>query len=100
VDKNIELAPGVAGEVNPQLIVLNFNNTYWTFHEDGFYYYNEALAPGQTTAEPLFTSVSFDKSMDNLYQQCKVTIDITVYATQVANNGGSALSASGWPAAE
>jgi len=99
VDKSVKLAPGVSGETNPELIGLNFNETHWTFR-DGFYYYEEALAPGETTAEPLLTSVSFDKSMGNLYQNCKVEIDITAYATQAANNGTSALTAGGWPNAE
>ncbi len=97
VAKSIELAVGGSGDVNPDLVGLNINSTYWTY-QGGYYYYNEPLEPGDTTAEPLFTSVSFDKSMGNLYQSASVNIDVLAFATQVANNGSSALTANGWPA--
>lgn len=97
VDKAIELAEGVEGKVDLDLVGLDVNEEHWTLGEDGFYYYKEALEPGKTT-EPLFTAVSFDKDMDNLYQNATVQVDVKAYATQVANNGSSALDATGWPA--
>lgn len=77
------------------LITLDINKKNWT-EKDGYYYYNTPLAAGATT-EPLFTEVSFDKSMDNMYQECVVTIKVDAQGTQVANNGSSVLEASGWP---
>jgi len=77
------------------LILLNINDAAWTLN-GGYYYYNQALEPGETTA-PLFTTVGFDKTMDNLYQNCQIGVSIVAYATQAANNGDSPLTANGWP---
>ena len=99
VQKIITLAPGTAGTPDERLIGIDFNTTEWTY-KDGFYYYNEVLKPGELTV-PLFTEVTFHTSMDNLYQGSSVGIDVAAYATQVANNGNSALEAAeaSWPAA-
>ena len=83
------------GETNLDLIGIDFDLQNWTY-KDGFYYYNEALQPGEVT-EPLFTAVTFDASMGNLYQSCEVKVNVSADATQVANNGTSALDAKGWP---
>ena len=37
--------------------------------------------------------------MGNEYQNAAATVDISAQAVQTANNGTSALTASGWPAA-
>lgn len=95
VDKAIALAEGIQGEVNPDDITIDFNTTDWTL-KDGYYYYNTALAAGEVT-EPLFTTVGFAASMGNVYQECTITIDVTAYAVQAANNGTDPLTASGWP---
>ena len=84
------------GTPNTDLVKLNFDTENWTY-QDGFYYYNQALEPGKTTA-PLFTTVTFDPAMDNMYQNSVTKIDVSAYATQVKNNGTSALDANGWPA--
>ena len=94
VDENIELSG--EGRADPGDIVLDINTTDWTL-KDGRYYYNSPLEAGETTA-PLFTSVSFDKDMGNEYQNATVTVDVSAQAVQTANNGTSALDASGWPA--
>ena len=99
VDKVIQLAAGVAGTPDAGLVSIDFNTTDWTYQEKdgiGYYYYNQVLKPGELTV-PLFTTVTFNKSMDNLYQGSSVEIDVAAYATQVANNGASALEAAGWP---
>lgn len=95
VDKTITPAQA-EGDVtlDPDLVALNFNTTAWTY-QGGYYYYNEALDPDDTTPD-LFTTVTFDSDMDNPYQGCTVDIEITAYATQVANNGTSALTATLW----
>ena len=76
-------------------VKLDINTTDWTY-QDGYYYYNKPLAPGETT-EPLFTTVSFDEQMGNEYQNAKAKIDITAIAVQSANNGETVLEATGWP---
>ena len=94
-DKAIHLAEGVNGEVDLSLISYDLNTDFWT-EKDGFYYYSTILQPNKVT-EPLFTKVIFSSTMSNMYQNSKATIDVTAQATQVANNGLSALDAAGWP---
>ena len=94
-DKIIQLSDGVEGEVDLSLISYNLNTEFWT-EKDGFYYYNTILQPNEVT-EPLFTKVIFSATMSNMYQNSKAVIDVTAQATQVANNGTSALDAAGWP---
>lgn len=67
----------------------------WT-EKDGYFYYNSPIAPGELT-KPLFSEVHFKKSMGNEYQNSKAEIEVFAYATQVANNGKSAVEAAGWP---
>ena len=98
VDKLIQLAEGVEGDVDLSLIEFDINDQYW-IEKDGYYYYYTALAPGNTT-EYLFSSVKFSESMDNMYQYSKAIIEVTAQATQVANNGDSVLEAAGWPKSE
>ena len=95
VVKAIELAEGIQATPNTELLTLDINTKDWTL-KDGYYYYNAELKPGETT-EPLFTTVSFASDMGNEYQGCKTTVSVLAYATQSANNGASALEASGWP---
>ena len=97
-EKAIHLADGVEGEVDLSLISYDLNTDFWT-EKDGFYYYNTILQPSKVT-EPLFTKVSFSATMSNIYQNSKAVIDVTAQATQVANNGTSALDAAGWSTTE
>lgn len=95
----VEMFVDVYAENGKQLptepVKLDINDTDWTY-QDGYYYYNKPLAPGETT-EPLFTSVAFDDQMGNEYQNAKAMIDITAIAVQSANNGETVLEATGWP---
>ena len=95
VNKAIELAEGVEDEVDLSLISFDLNTDYWT-EKDGFYYYTAKLAPGHTT-EPLFTAVTFAKTMSNQYQNSKALLTVNAYATQTVHNGNTALEAAGWP---
>ena len=83
-------------ELSADLVELDYNTEKWTLGDDGYWYYNEALEPGDT-AEPLFTTVTFAAEMGNEYQESTCVIDITAQAVQSANNGDSALEAAGWP---
>lgn len=94
VDKSITLAG--EGEPDLDLLVLDMNDEEWTKGEDGYYYYNEPLAPHEET-EPLFTTVTFAGSMNNMYQNSSASVDVTAYAVQVANNGDTVMEAKGWP---
>ena len=95
VTKAIELAEGASETPDVSLLSLDFDTEHWTLQGE-YYYYNEVLEPGQTT-KPLFTGVTFDKSMGNMYQDSKAVITVNAQGTQVKNNGTSALNANGWP---
>ena len=100
VAKAIELAEGVTGEPNVELVTLDFDDENWTANEeDGFYYYNKPLAPGATT-EALFNNVTFEPEMGNMYQNSSAIIKVNAQATQVKNNGASVFEAAGWPGTE
>jgi len=77
VEKTIVLDESREGEIDPSLISLDIN----------------------TATEPLFTQVSFDKEMGNLYQNCTAQVDVSAQAVQTANNGAAAPEAAGWPEA-
>lgn len=114
VEKTFTLAKGVNAEINPDLMTVHFDDTTWA-EEDGtthpywqkqgeYYYYTKPLAPGETTAVPLFHSVSFDKTMGNDYQNAKAQVTVTVHAVQTANNPKTVtpgtlavFAAAGWP---
>ena len=95
-EKEIRLSHGVEGEPDSGLMKIDFDETSWTLGDDGFYYYKEALQPGAVT-EALFASVSFDPGMGNLYQNSTASVEVTAYAVQVDNNGGTVMDANGWP---
>lgn len=95
VETAIQLADGKQGEVDLGLVTMDIDTEKWVAR-DGFYYYADALKPGETSA-PLFTAVTFAPEMDNLYQESTATVRILAYATQAAHNGDSALDAAGWP---
>lgn len=84
------------GETDPGLIKLDLNTEFWTQGEDGYLYYKNRLAPGAVT-EPIFTSVYFDYTMGNEYQNATASVDVEAQAVQTANNGASAAEAKGWP---
>ncbi len=85
-------------EADASLLSLRLNTADWTERE-GFYYYNEALAPGQTTA-PLLEAVGFFGATDDSYQNGSAVVTVNLWATQSIHNGHSALAAAGWLHAE
>ncbi len=99
VAQSIHLAEGASGTADPQLVTLDYDSSRWTYGDDGYYYYNEPLAAGETT-EALFRNVSFDPAMGNMYQDSKAVIKVSAQAVQVKNNGSDVFTAAGWPDAE
>ena len=97
IDKAINLAEGVEGTPDTDLISMDFDYDNWTL-KDGYYYYNKPLAPGETT-KALFNNVKFDPAMDNMYQNSTAIINVDAQATQVKNNGTDVFTAAGWPEA-
>lgn len=104
VKKEIQLHPDaeVVEDINLELIELDIDEENWIEQEeDGvmYYYYAKQLKPGESTT-PLFTTVTFDETMGNMYQKSKAFIHVRAEAVQVANNAeaGTVLEAAGWPA--
>ena len=89
IDKETVLLPS-------NKVLLDIDTENWKLKEDGYYYYQKALAADELT-EPIFTSVLFDRSMNNAYQNSTASVDVFAEAVQTANNGANAEEASGWP---
>lgn len=86
-------------EPDMELVIPDINTEDWELgREDGYLYYKHALKPGETTT-PALRSVSFSRDMSNGYQESSFILEVQAEAVQVKNNGESALTAAGWPAA-
>ena len=96
VEKEILLSKEKSGTPDLSLLKIDFNTVDWT-EKDGYFYYNERLNPGETT-KLLFTTVTFNTAMDNLYAGCSANVSVCAQAVQCANNGGSVFEAAGWSA--
>ena len=88
----------LSGKVDNVDIATIQHNEGWTKGEDGYYYYNEPLAPGAKTATPLFEKVSFSEKMGNEYQGASIDVNVSAEGVQSKNNGTAVLEAKGWPA--
>ena len=89
------------GTPDTGLVELGLNTTEWT-EKDGYYYYNKALKPGETT-EPIFTNVTFKATMGNEYQNAMAKVDVYAQAVQTANNPATdddVTTVKGWSASE
>lgn len=95
----VRLTPGVN---DPALsaqdcIHMDINDTDW-IAQDGYYYYNRALNPGETTAA-LFTKVTFvGEKVTNAYLGKLFSLDVAAFGVQSVHNGETPLEAQGWPA--
>lgn len=96
LDRSIILA-GEAADVDFNVLGLDLNDEDWTEGEDGWFYYNEILAPDETT-ENLFTQVTFPTSLGNAFMNAEVEIDVLAQGVQSQNNGLTVQEATGWPA--
>lgn len=96
VDKQFTLAKDAEGQADPGMMTLDFHQEAWADGADGYYYYQKALASGETT-EPLFAAITFDPAMGNLYQNSTASVKVLAYAVQSAHNGATPREAKGWP---
>ena len=78
---------------------LNINEEDWQL-VDGWYYYRQVLAPGETTPE-VFSHVEIvGAKVDNSYIGKTLTLTVDVQAVQSENNpvpGTETFRAAGWP---
>ncbi len=97
----VKVTPGVdlQGLSPEECLKLNVDEEHWEFH-DGWYYYKDAVAPGQTTPH-VFSQVEIVGSkVDNLYIGKTLTLTVNAQAVQSENNpitDGKTYPASGWP---
>ena len=96
VDVSATLADGAVVEVPSGLVDANYNKAKWTLSEDGYLYYGEALEEAAIT-EKLFDTVTLAPELGNIYKDATFAMTVTAEAVQAANNGTSAITATGWP---
>ncbi|MDO4523153.1 MAG: hypothetical protein Q4B57_08420 [Eubacteriales bacterium] len=75
--------------LDPEMIEITFNNTWWLERGDGYYYYKEVLKAGETTKEPLMTSYTLSKKAGNNYRGKEAQVLVGMESVQAA---GGAVS--------
>lgn len=75
---------GAAMQLPAGFVTLDLNLADWTPGADGYYYYNEAVAPGAATAA-LFQTVRFSDAMDDSYLGASLRLCLTAEAVQTRN---------------
>lgn len=92
--------------LSADVVSLNIDTENWVLDEDGWYRYVDVVPVGETTAEPLFTEVSFSTAMDNSYIGCTITIVVGSQSVQSEyneydiENGETVLDVDGFPESE
>jgi hypothetical protein len=60
------------------------NTRLWANGGDGYYYYLDKLDAGQTTTQPLFSSVTLAAGLPAAYQDASMKIEIKVEASEIS----------------
>lgn len=83
------------------VFAFDVNTVDWTLHEDGCYYYNHVLQPGQRTSH-LFKEVEIVRQqVAGRFSGHTLTLTVTAEAVQSKNNPADhPWQAQGWPGAE
>ena len=96
----VKLVSGSANQaLNPEdCLKLDIDTANWTL-QDGFYYFNRILQPGEITPA-LFTQVEIVGSkVDQTHIGSTLSLTVNAYAVQSKNNPAEyPWDASGWPA--
>ena len=99
----LRLKGGVDGpqEAVDKVFAFETNTEDWTLREDGCYYYNRILEPGQRTS-PLFKEVELvGAEMGSRFNGYILTLTVTAEAVQSKNNPvDHPWEAQGWPVAK
>ena len=97
----VKVVYGINSQVLPveDCFKLDMNDTDWVFH-DGWYYYKNIVAPGETTPA-VFSHVEIVGSkVDNSYIGKTLSLTVKAHAVQSENNTvplDAIFTASGWP---
>ena len=78
------------------LIFCNFMADGSWVLQDGYYYYTEALVPGDLTTA-LFDTVIFSPNMGNEFKNSKIQFRVICQSVQSNGNSDNPLTAFGWP---
>ena len=92
----VTTSDGVIHEIDDwsTILTIDIDEENWTLN-GGYYYYDAALAAGEKT-EPMFRTVTIRDDLPTEYLSSTITLKIDAEAVQSANNGSSALEATGW----
>ena len=97
-DAELPLEIEVDGETVP-VMSFEVDESRWIY-SDGYYYYADAVEPGEYT-DIFFEEVYFHDKAHNEYQDCTANVIIYAEAVQTANNpipdGGDVTGVKGWP---
>lgn len=69
-------------ELDPEMILIQCNDSCWKKMPDGYYYYTEILKAGSKTKEPLFKTYTLDKNAGNEYRKKEARIVVMMEAVQ------------------
>lgn len=75
---------GAAMRLPAGFVTLDLNRTDWTPGADGYFYYNDTVAPGAATSA-LFQTVRFSDAMDDSYLGVSLHLRLTAEAVQTRN---------------
>lgn len=89
VDCYVRLKSVVSDSRIEEYLTINYNDEDFTYNEqDGYWYYNKAINPGEVT-EKLFTTVSIAQNADDIVLD---GFDIYVYAESIQTVGGKTMN--------
>lgn len=77
------------GDLEPDMIQITCNTTYWTDRNDGYFYYKDILRAGETTKEPLFTSFQLSPDIGEAYEGKEGRIIVHMESVQAEGNAVS-----------
>jgi len=89
----VELENEKGADLPADQLAIAFDDEHWEKKADGLYYYTAKLEPGKSTA-PLFEEVLLKTSIDNDYQNAKISISVKAEGIQYENNTEYATA---WP---
>lgn len=72
--------------LDPEMILITYNDTVWKDGGDGYFYYLKELKPGETTEEPLFKSYTFSAEAGNAYKKKVANIVVKMESVQAEGN--------------
>ncbi len=82
---------------------LTINEEYWVLNDDGWYYYQGIVEPGETTPDVFSHVEMVGSKIDNSYIGKTLTLTVNAQAVQSEHNpveDGKYHTAGGWPAEE